>query len=111
MLNLKLRIGAKLAISASVGVLLVVAMIGNQIRVNQVNKGNDARLTASQELQKSVLGADVAMRRLIIMNRDSRAAAKGEDVDSAVQRMNAFAKEGQQALDAALAKTDVPAVR
>jgi methyl-accepting chemotaxis protein len=111
MLNLKLRIGAKLAISASIGVLLVVAMIGNQIRVSQANKGNDARLTASQELQKSVMGVDVATRRLIIMNRDSRAAAKAEDVETAVQRMNAFAKEGQQSLDAALAKTDVPAIR
>jgi len=111
MLNLKLRIGAKLAISASIGVLLVVAMIVNQIRVNQVNKGNDARLTASQELQKSVMGADVALRRLIIMNRDSRTGAKAEEVDTAVQRMNAFAKEGQQALDAALTKADVPAIR
>ncbi|MDB5601290.1 MAG: putative methyl-accepting chemotaxis receptor/sensory transducer [Xanthobacteraceae bacterium] len=111
MLNLKLRIGAKLAISASVGVLLVAAMIANQIRVNQVNKGNDARITASQELQKSIMSADVAARRIVIMNRDSRAASKADEVDSAVQRMNAFAKEGQQALDAALAKADVPAIR
>jgi methyl-accepting chemotaxis protein len=98
-----LRIGMKLAISAAVGVVLVTGMMINQARVAAITAKLDSEVKASDALLKGMLGAEVALRRVIIMQRDIRAAIGADTVDKALERVDAFARDGHQALDRALA--------
>jgi methyl-accepting chemotaxis protein len=107
----KLRIGAKLAITAGFGVVMVAAMVINQIRVNASSQALSAQSGASESMLRSVLTAEIALRRTIIMNRDIRMATALAAVDQSAGRLDQFAKDGKQALDRAVARATLPADR
>ena len=102
--SIKLRIGAKLAITAGFGVLMVAAMVLNQIRVNASSQALSAQAASSESMLRSVLTAEVALRRTIIMNRDIRMATTLTAVDQSAGRLDQFVKDGKQALDRAISR-------
>jgi methyl-accepting chemotaxis protein len=99
---LKLRIGAKLAISAGVGILVLAGIVVNDRVDSNVRAGliDDSR--RGEAVEKSALEATVAVRRMIIMGRDMRLTGKVEDVDKIVGMANGFAQTANKALDTAL---------
>src|ERR1700712_434123 len=87
MLKINFRIGTKLAISAGLGVVLVVAMVGNQTWVNQLNNRIARDIKASETVQKAVLQADIAQRRLLVQTRDIRNAMNAKDIAGIQQKL------------------------
>jgi methyl-accepting chemotaxis protein len=105
MLQLKsLRIGAKLAISASIGVIIAAAMVVVQYRSTTASNALDERARANETVQREAILAELALRRVLIMNRDSRAATTDKALEQSIQRMAQFAKDGQAAFDRAIAR-------
>jgi methyl-accepting chemotaxis protein len=92
----KLRIGAKLGISAGVGVVLVAGMIA----VAQVqNVSRDAAATeikSSYEMRGALSAFELTTRRLLIANRDMRLAADAAQVNDAAARTKNMSAEGQR---------------
>ena len=103
MAALKLRIGTKLAISAGVGVLLLGAIIVNNLIDGRI-RGELAKDARNGEIvQRSALDAMIATRRLVIMGRDIRLSGKPEEVDKTLGQAAGFAQAGNKALDNAIA--------
>jgi methyl-accepting chemotaxis protein len=107
----KFRIGAKLAITAGFGVVMVAAMVINQIRVNASSAALSGQAAANEAVLRNVLGAEIALRRTIIMNRDIRMATTAAGVDQSYGRLNQFTKDGREALDRAISKASLAADR
>ena len=103
MAGLKLRIGAKLAISAGVGILLLFGIIVSNYIDGRIRAefAKDAR--NGEIVQRSALEAMVATRRLVIAGRDIRLAGKEEEVDKSLGMASGFAQTGAKALDTAIA--------
>src|SRR5262249_28316119 len=103
MAALELRIGAKLAVSAGLGILVLV---GNLV-YDQIDGRGPADLAAharrAEIVQKSALEAMIATRRMVIMGRDIRLAGKIEDVDKTIGLATGFDKAANKALDTAVA--------
>jgi methyl-accepting chemotaxis protein len=90
----KLRIGAKLGLSAGVGVALVVGMIA----VGQVQNANrDAaasEIKSSYEMRGAIAAFELTTRRLLIANRDIRLAMDAPQTEEAVARVKTLSAEG-----------------
>jgi methyl-accepting chemotaxis protein len=102
MLHLKLRIGAKLAISAALGIA-VMAGLGVYDTVDRNARkqlADEAR--AGQTVQMAAADASLAIHRLVIVNRDIRLATSPALVDQARKQAVVYATEGRDALDRAL---------
>jgi methyl-accepting chemotaxis protein len=112
MLQLKsLRIGAKLAISASIGVVIAATMVVVQYRSASTSQALDERARANALVQREAILAELALRRVLIMNRDSRAATNEKALEQSIQRMAQFVKDGQGAFDRAIARVADPVNR
>jgi methyl-accepting chemotaxis protein len=112
MLQVKsLRIGAKLAISASIGVVIAATMVVLQYRSMTVSHALGERARANDHVQREAILAELALRRVLIMNRDSRAATTDKALEQSIQRMAQFTKDGQAAFDRALARVVDPGNR
>src|SRR5436190_14241797 len=92
-----LRIGAKLAVSASIGVVIAATMVVVQYRSMTVSTALGERARANDLVQREAIVAELALRRVLIMNRDSRAATTDKALDQSIQRMAQFVKDGQAA--------------
>src|SRR5690349_19836497 len=100
----KLRIGAKLAISAAIGVVITAAMVVVQIRVGTVTDKLDEQVRSNEIIQREAVTAELALRRVLIMSRDSRAAINSKQLESAIERMGGFTADGIAAFDRVSAK-------
>jgi methyl-accepting chemotaxis protein len=107
MAKLHLRIGSKLALSAAAGVILVVAMVGNQVRVNQLTRDLAGEVKESEALQKAALESEIALRQLILIDRDIRLAAAPEEIDAILERLAGHTTKGDAAYNAAIASAAV----
>jgi hypothetical protein len=107
----KFRIGTKLAITAGFGVVMVAAMVINQIRVNASSQALGAQAGANEAVLRNVLGGEIALRRTIIMNRDIRMATVEAVLDQSYGRLNQFTKDGREALDRAIGKATLASDR
>jgi methyl-accepting chemotaxis protein len=96
------RIGAKLAISAVIGVMLVVAMVGNQARVNHLATRLDDEVTASETLQKNALSAEVALQQLILIDLEIRLTLVPQAIESILDDLWRHTAAGNKAYDLAL---------
>jgi len=105
MLKFRFQIGAKLAATAVLGVLLVVAMVGNQARVNRLARNLADEMKTSETLQKAAMSAEVALRQLIAVNRDIRLAATPKDIDRILGVLKEHTAEGTKAYEIALASS------
>jgi methyl-accepting chemotaxis protein len=107
----KFRIGTKLAITAGFGVVMVAAMVINQIRVNASSEALGGQAVANEAVLRNVLIGEIALRRTIIMNRDIRMATTPAGVDQSYGRLNQFTKDGREALDRAISKASLASDR
>ncbi|MEN3347691.1 MAG: hypothetical protein V7632_1326, partial [Bradyrhizobium sp.] len=103
----KFRIGTKLAITAGFGVVMVAAMVINQIRVNASSEALSGQAAANEAVLRSVLTGEIALRRTIIMNRDIRMATTPAGVDQSYGRLSQFTRDGREALDRAISKASI----
>src|SRR5215470_14887879 len=111
MKQLNFRIGTKLAISAVVGVALVVAILANQqLSGSAVMQATDTAIR-QQTTQAEALAAQSAIRGLELANRDVRSAVSPTEVDSALTALRARLSETDSRLDAATVLTDQPEQR
>jgi methyl-accepting chemotaxis protein len=93
------RIGTKLAISAGVGVILVVGMIANERWLTTQRQESVTRMKTRESVQASVLNAEIAIRRVLVAGRDIRMATSQADLDQTVKLLSDFTDEGVKALD------------
>jgi methyl-accepting chemotaxis protein len=94
----KLRIGAKLGISAGVGVVLVVGMIAIGQLQNASRDASTAEIKSSLEIRGAIATFELTTRRLLIANRDLRLAQDGKQVEEAAGSIRAMSAEGQTQL-------------
>src|SRR5215471_4738536 len=94
----KLRIGAKLGISAGVGVVLVVGMIAIGQLQNASRDAAAVDIKSSFEMRAAIATFELTTRRLLIANRDLRFAANGKESDDVIGRIKAMTTEGQTQL-------------
>jgi methyl-accepting chemotaxis protein len=101
------RIGTKLALSAAAGILFVLAMLGNQVRVNQLTRDLGGEVKESETLQKAALEAEIALGQLILIDRDIRLAATQQEIDAILDRLDGHTTKGLGSYDAAIASAAV----
>jgi methyl-accepting chemotaxis protein len=99
----KLRIGTKLGITAALGVLLVLAMVGNQIRVRALTRQLADGVKAAETVERAVMQAENYLRGVNVENRALRAAATTAEIDALVQHIKELDGTANKALDTALA--------
>ena len=104
MFNLKLRISSKLAIASGFGVLALAIMVANDGWDSRVRDRLTAEVKAIESVQKSVLTASIATRRVALMNRDVRLANKDQDLEDAIRKLDLYGADGVRAFDAASSK-------
>jgi methyl-accepting chemotaxis protein len=96
----KIRIGTKLAISVSIGVLLVTGMIVNE----QISTAAVERLNADADRQQTITLAianiEVVLRRAQVVGRDLRMARTAEHVEASLAELQQIAAIGVPILDA-----------
>jgi methyl-accepting chemotaxis protein len=97
--SLNLRIGAKLAISAGLGVALVVGMILNERYVASEQDENVTRLKTREAVQEAVYEGEVQIRRVLVVSRDIRLAPNTQDLDRQLERLRSFTENGLNVLN------------
>jgi methyl-accepting chemotaxis protein len=97
--SLNLRIGAKLAISAGLGVALVVGMILNERYVASEQNENVTRLKTREAVQEAVYEGEVQIRRVLVVSRDIRLAPNTQDLDRQLERLRSFTDNGLNVLN------------
>jgi len=108
---LNFRIGPKLAISAAAGLLMVAALVANDMWDRSVQAGLAADAKNAAVVQTSALTAFVATRRVVIGGRDLRLAGTPALVDEAMGRIRTSATAGNTALDRAVAAAPAGVVK
>jgi methyl-accepting chemotaxis protein len=97
------RVGTKLAISAGVGIVLVVGMLANERWLAAERAQSVARMKVREQIAASIAGGELAIRRVLVTGRDIRLATTPTDLDNALARLQNFAGEGMNAFDAGIA--------
>lgn len=111
MSRFQFRIGAKLAVSAGIGVLLVLAMIGNQARVNWLGRQLAETVETSEALQRAAAEAETALRHVVVTDREIRLATTQEAINGILTDVERHIVNGNKAYDLALATAKVPGDR
>ena len=101
MLKMNLQIGTKLGISAGIGVVLVAAMVANQMIVNRAASHYAEQLKAAETAEKAIITAERELRRIIIMQRDIVRAQNPKELERPIERVAAFQAEGKKAFETA----------
>jgi methyl-accepting chemotaxis protein len=104
-LKLRLRIGAKLALSATLGVGLVAGMVVNeQFSGSSVIRQNEAA-SSEQLAATEILRAGLALQGMQIETRESRLSPSEREINEAMARLKVKVAEAVQHLDAASGRT------
>src|SRR5450432_3042088 len=111
MLDLKLRIGAKLAISAGIGVILVTGMVINEQWSNDSSSRSTETVSQQQAVQSNTLSAAFAFRGMQIAARDLRLAGKLADLEKAYATIGTYGAETTKLLDTAIQTSVEPETR
>jgi len=101
----KLRIGTKLGIAAALGVLLVLIQAGNQIRNHWLSDKLDTEIKAADVVDRAVLEAEVALRRVSIQFRSIRGVSNPAELEGLVKRIRELEGPSTNPLDLAIANT------
>src|SRR5262249_15203379 len=101
MFNLNLRIGTKLAISAAFSVLLLLAAVYNQGRINSITDALDRQARAYDAVQKAILEAGIANRRILMFGREIRLSSTLKELEYPIERLNTYTKQGNEFLERA----------
>src|SRR5581483_8705039 len=92
----KLRIGAKLGLSAGAGVVLVIGMIAIGQVQNVSRDSASAEIKASYELRGAIAAFELTTRRLLIANRDLRLAQDLPQAEEALGRVKTLSADGHK---------------
>ncbi|MBV8840070.1 MAG: methyl-accepting chemotaxis protein [Alphaproteobacteria bacterium] len=92
----KLRIGAKLGLSAGIGVVLVVGMIAIGQLQNVSRDAAAVDIKASYEMRGAIAAFELTTRRLLIANRDLRLAQDLPQTDEALGRVKTLSADGHK---------------
>jgi methyl-accepting chemotaxis protein len=102
MFRFKFRIGTKLGIAGAIGVLMVGAIVLNELTERRARAELAAEAKNAVEVQNLALTASLAIRRVIIKGRDIRLAMTAAEVDDARKGADGYAAEAAQAFDRAV---------
>jgi methyl-accepting chemotaxis protein len=103
-----IQIGAKLGVSALVGLALVAGMVGNQARVNRLTHDLMSKASESRKLQQAALEARIILNELISIDRDIRLARAPSEVSFVLQSLKNRMVAADMAYDATLAIATLP---
>ena len=92
----KLRIGAKLGLSAGAGVVLVVGMIAIGQVQNVSRDAAAAEIKASYEMRGAIAAFELTTRRLLIANRDLHLAQNLAQTEEALGRVKTLSADGHK---------------
>jgi methyl-accepting chemotaxis protein len=109
MRRVKFRIGAKLAITSGAGIVLVAAMLGNQILLNRSQAQRDEIRKNVDHIQESVNNVDMTIRRLVTANRDIRLANDEKALGAVTERLDQLVEAGGNGIENALQRLSDPA--
>jgi methyl-accepting chemotaxis protein len=96
-----LRISGKLGVVAGLGVLLVCGMLANQFFGNQSIETSSRLVITNFQNRSNAQAADAAMGRARVAIRDVLDAANAEQINAAVQTLDAALAEARREVDAA----------
>src|SRR5690242_9358715 len=102
MRRFSVRIGTKLALTAGVGVALVLAMIGNEVRVARHTKAMDAEVNASRTVLQAIVEIANAEQRAVVQNRSMQTASSDAEIDEALTGLNDLEASSKDAFNRAL---------
>jgi len=111
MFDLKLRIGAKLAISAGIGVILVTGMVINEQWSNDSSTKSTETVSQQQAVQSETLSASFAFRGMQIAARDLRLADTPADLEKAYAAIGTQGTATTKLLDTAIQISTQPEIR
>ncbi|HMK78149.1 MAG TPA: methyl-accepting chemotaxis protein [Xanthobacteraceae bacterium] len=94
----KLRIGAKLGLSAGAGVALVIGMIAIGQVQNASRDEAAGEIKSSYEMRGAIAAFELTTRRLLIANRDIRLAMDVQPTEEAVARVKTLSADGRKQL-------------
>jgi methyl-accepting chemotaxis protein len=101
MSRINLRIGAKLGVSAAVGVILVLGLVGNETVVNRTIERLNTETRATGDLVEGLLAASVDLGSLKSADQTLRTATSTYLVDGLEQQARDFGKSGEENLERA----------
>jgi methyl-accepting chemotaxis protein len=111
MLNLKFRIGTKLAIMAGIGVLVSIAMIIN-LRVGSTSiAGSIAATNLQQRITAEAIDAKASIRGMQVGMRDLRLARTAEEIQRSVAAIDSGRDTAMRFIDSLLGQVNVADAR
>jgi methyl-accepting chemotaxis protein len=111
MAGMKLRIGAKLGLTAGIGVLLVAGMLANQMIGNQ-SIGETSRLVVINTSNKAdTQSADSAMARAQLAIQQINLARSGDHLDTALRDLRIQVDEAGKRIDTATERATRPVMK
>jgi methyl-accepting chemotaxis protein len=102
------RIGYKLGLAGTVGVLLAVGMVANQMSTDAAVKAANEQAGRSQQVVEKVLSASINMSRTQLAGRSIRLARTQSDVEKIAADIQRFSEAQRGEIDLALASARMP---
>jgi methyl-accepting chemotaxis protein len=99
---MKFRIGAKLAISAGIGILFVGGMVINQQMADSTDEATRALSERAQTVYNHVKDSEIAFQRIRLAYRDVRLARDVAGLDKVLVALRESVKQGDAHLAAAI---------
>ena len=106
--KLKFRIGAKLAISAGVGIALVCGMLANQILGDASSAASSEAALNQRLITQDAIDMKASARGMMVGMRDLRLAQTPEDVQKAITYLNTRAESLMRFANEALKRVKTP---
>src|SRR5215217_201573 len=97
----RLRIGAKLALSAAAGIVVLAGLLANEQRLSSSLDRLHREAVGAERMVEQLLLGDIAIRRAQVVARDLRLAITPKKLDEAEVQLAAMSTQGAAALDAA----------
>jgi methyl-accepting chemotaxis protein len=104
----RLRIGAKLALSAAAGIVVLAGLLANEQRLSVSLDRLHGEAVGAERMVEQLLLGDIAIRTTLVTARDLRLATTPKKVDEAAAQLAAMSKEGATALEAATENASSP---
>ncbi|HEY0848338.1 MAG TPA: methyl-accepting chemotaxis protein [Bradyrhizobium sp.] len=102
------RIGNKLGLAGTIGVLLAAGMVANQMMSEAAVQSANGRVARSQRVIDSVLAAQMQLRLMQVAARDIQLARTPEQVDKGIADVQWLKVAQAEGVDAALAVAQLP---
>jgi Methyl-accepting chemotaxis protein (MCP) signalling domain len=102
------RIGTSFIVSGAMGVLLVAGMVANEQFSNRGITNLNAALANQHDIQMGIMRATVDLRRAQMANKDIRLATTREQLNQAIEALQASGTDASGNLQTAIQKAVIP---